>query len=119
MRALRINKSDFRFQNVVSKPEAIRDADGNLTGEYETRYGPIVSAKANISAVTGTVNPSWFGADVRYDRVITTTDDFGLDERSRLWVDDLTAERHDYVVKRVAKTINGCLVAISRVTSSA
>ena len=117
MRTLHINTRPIKYQNVASNPEAIRDADGNLTGEYTSGYGAVLTARVNVSPATGIVTPSYFGADINYDRVIAVDKDFEINERTRLWIDDLEAERHDYVVKRVARSINGCLVAISKVNT--
>ena len=42
-----------------------------------------------------------------------------MDERTRLWIDDHNAAQPDYVVKRVAQSINGFLVAVSKVHNNA
>lgn len=118
MRILRINQRGFKYQNYSGDPEPIRDVEGNLTGEYTSGYGDVLEGMANISPATGIVSPSYFGADRNYDRVIATDRDYGLDERSRLWIDDLNASRYDYVVRRVAKSINGILIAVSKVTNN-
>lgn len=119
MRMLRLNRRKFRYQNIVGEPVPIRDDNGNLTGEYASAYGPVTAAYANISPATGVVNTSYFGADVQYDRVIAAETDLGMNERTRLWIDDIDADRHDYVVKRIAKSINGVLIAVSKVTNRA
>lgn len=89
-----------------------------MTGEYSSAYGEVLVGKANISPSAGLVSPSYFGADVNYDRVIIPACDYGLNEQSRLWIDDLDGAHHDYAVRRVAKSINGTLVAVSKVTSN-
>lgn len=119
MRLLRINKRAFKFQNANADPEPIRDVHGDLTGEFTEGFGPVIASTANIAPSTGYVNRAYFGSDIQYDRVIALDKDLGIDERSRLWIDDLTAERHDYAVKRVSKSINGVLIAASKVTNRA
>ena len=118
MRMLRINKRNFRYQNANGTTEPVRDAYGNLTGEYASGYGEVLSGSGNISPASGVVSASYFGADVNYDRVIALDRDLGIDERSRLWIDDLASVRHDYVVKRVAKSMHNVLIAASKVTNN-
>ena len=45
--------------------------------------------------------------------------DIPIDENSILWVDQLdTTEDHDYIVKRVAKSLNVVSIAIAKVDVS-
>ena len=90
---------------------------------------------ANISAAKGETQTRQFGENESYDKVIVM--DFitpPIDEYSVLWVDTLpilnadgslkvndageVITPHDYVVKKVAKSLNSVSIAISKVTVS-
>lgn len=119
MRLQRVNMREFKYQNPTGDTEPIRDQHGNFNGEYAVAYGPVQTAKANISPATGVITETYFGADVKYDRVIALKSALGISERSRIWIDDLTAERHDYEVRRIAESLNSVLIAVSKVTNRA
>lgn len=118
MRLLHINKRTFKYQNATGVSIPKTDENGYITGEYDVEYGEINTARANIAPASGVVSDSYFGADIQYDRVIAAETDFGMDERSRLWIDDLNAEYPDYKVKRIARSINSVLVAVSKVPNN-
>lgn len=119
MRVLNLNKRMFKYALYTGNLEPLKDAEGNLTGEYSMGYSEPKAAYANISAATGDTSDEAFGANVSYDRVICAETDFGMDEQTRLWVDNLDAPTHDYIVKRVARSLNSVLIAIERVTTNA
>ena len=119
MRMLQINKREFQYRNALSDAVPIRDENGHLTGEYMQAYTDKFTAYANISPASGIAAETYFGSNLDYDRIIASDTDFGMDEQSQLWVDDLNSERHDYVVKRIARSINNVLIAISKVTNNA
>lgn len=126
MRCLLRNMRDFYFALYENKVD-IEDEYGNKTGEYEIVYGKPIKSKANISAAQGEVQSRQFGDSESYDKVITLGDiDTPINEYSILWVDNLptiesdgtTKTPHDYIVKKVAKSLNVVSVAISKVTVS-
>lgn len=123
MRTLRRNRRTFYY--ALYEGDAPLMENGLYTGEKGKTYSDPAKYKANISAAQGDVEARQFGEDISYDRVIC----MGLsappiNEYSRLWVDrepydgqgDLVA--HDYIVRRVARSINSVNVAISRVDVS-
>lgn len=123
MRCLLRNLSSFYYAKFESKNE-IKDEYGNNTGEYEVIYGNPVRCKGNISAAQGEMQSRQFGDSESYDKVIVLDNvDIPIDEYSILWVDSLpiindvgVAETpHDYIVKKVARSLNSVSIAISKV----
>lgn len=115
MRMLKKNMQEFRYKLLTANNVPILDPDGFETGEYAPVYSPQYIGRASISAATGETIERAFGASVEYDRVITALTDFGMDENSLLWVDDLESESNDYIVKRIARSLNNVRIAIARV----
>lgn len=126
MRALARNKVTFYYAPYAGKLP-IRDEYGNLTGEHEVVYELPVKAVANISAARGETQTRQFGESEGYDKVIVM-DKYAppIDEHSILWVDTMPefggdgypVTPHDYVVKKVARSLNGVSIAIEKVTVS-
>lgn len=131
MRCLLRNMKDFYFAPYEGKTEII-DEYGNNSGEYEVIYGSLVKCKGNISAAQGEVQSRQFGDSESYDKVIVLDNpDIPIDEYSILWVDytPLFDENnalalneqgevvtpHDYIVKKVARSLNSVSIAISKV----
>ena len=124
MKCLNRNKRMFFYAGLKGKI-ALTDDYGNRNGEYRLVYDPPVSAEANISVPTGETEVLPFGGNVDYDKIIVLDDPaFPIDEYTILWVDSApevdeeghTETPHDYVVKKVARSLNSMSVAISKVT---
>ncbi len=88
-------------------------------------YGEAVAFEANISPATGTTQVEQFGTEVEYDKVIVTSDtSCPIDEQSALFIDKEPSfssdgkPLNDYIVKRVAKSLNSISYAVSRVNVS-
>ena len=120
------NKVKFFYALYLGKAP-IKDEYGNDTGEYEVKHGSPVEFSANISAAKGETQTRQFGENEIYDKVIVMDENAPpIDEYSILWVDstptikeDGTTETpHDYIVKKVAKSLNVVSVAISKVVVS-
>lgn len=135
MRTMIRNQKSFYFAPYESKSD-ILDEYGNLTGEYEIVYGNPVKAFGNISAAQGEMQTRQFGESEIYDKVIVMDNpNTAINEFSVLWVDvvpvltddgaialnnDGTKKvPHDYVVKKVARSLNSVSIAISKVNVSA
>ena len=123
MRCMTRNKSKFYYASYIGETEII-DEYGNATGEYEISYSTPIECNANISAAQGEMQSRQFGESESYDKVIVLDDrNAPIDEHSILWVDTLphlnedgsTDTPHDYVVKKVARSLNGVSIAISKV----
>lgn len=134
MKCMEINKSDFYYALFVKKDDMV-DEYGNKTSEQKLTFLDPVLCKANISASVGETIARQFGNDVSYDKVIVMDGDKPvIVEGSRLWIDSvpqLDAEGHlavdedgniktphDYIVNKVAKSLNSYSIAIGKVTVS-
>lgn len=113
------------------------DEYGNSTGEMDRIYANAVMMNANISAATGQAQTEMFGNLDSYDKVIVTDDlNCQIDEHTVLFVDkepeypvitpsasastsevqyDTAHPKYDYIVKRVAKSLNSVSIAIRKV----
>lgn len=134
MRMMERNKSRFFYALYIEKVPKM-DEYGNVTGEYEIIRDNPVEFSANISSAKGEISTRQFGESESYDKVIVMgTDAPPIDEYTVLWVDktpqvDETGALvtnddgevitpHDYIVKKVAKSLNSVSIAISKVTVS-
>ena len=126
---------------------AVIDEDGNETGEIVPHYEEDVAMSANISPASGQAQAEQFGSLENYDRVIITRDmDCPIDEHTVLFIDKepeytevrtheivegqaLYADdeieevvyrlpKNDYIVRRVAKSLNHIAIAVQKVTVS-
>lgn len=124
MRLMTINLSPFNYCLLLQR-EPIMDEWGNETGEAKLVYGEPVSMSANISAASGSAQVEQFGNLPGYDKVIVT-DDMGcpIDENTVLFIDKEPAfdedgnPLYDYIVKRVARSLNSISYAVERVDVS-
>lgn len=134
MRAMLRNKSRFYYAMFVGK-EAVEDEYGNDTGEYNVIHDNPVEYFANISAAKGETTTRQFGESESYDKVIVMDNAAPpIDEYTILWVDKepkidetgaLVTDKngnvltpHDYIVKKVAKSLNSVSIAITKVEVS-
>ena len=123
MRCLIRNMRTFYYATYLRKEELV-DEYGNKTGEYEVIYSNPMLCRANVSAAQGEMQSRQFGDSESYDKVIVLNNvDIPIDEYSILWVDSLpninddnaTDTPHDYIVKKVARSLNSVSIAISKV----
>jgi hypothetical protein len=118
------NKKTFHYALYKEKVH-YTDEDGNESGEFRTVYEAPVEMRANISPATGISSIEQFGNDIKYDKVIITDDlTCPIDENSVLFVDVSPNEDaygnllFDYVVKKIARSLNSISIAISKVEVS-
>lgn len=123
MKMMERNKSRFWYSLYEGRTEKT-DEYGNLTGEFEIIRGNPHEYRANISAAKGEISTRQFGESESYDKVIVMDKDCpDIDEYSVLWIDtvpDITEDGntqtpYDYIVKKVAKSLNSVSIAISKV----
>ena len=131
MRGLVRNKTKFYYALYETREE-ITDEYGNKTGQYELVYSNPVMMFGNVSAAVGEIQNRQFGESESYDKVIVLDNpNVPINEYSHLWVDtppllteigtlvlkdDGTEQTpHDYVVKKVARSLNSVSIAISKV----
>ena len=134
MRCMNRNKVKF-FYSLYEGREPITDEYGNVTGEYDVKHGNPTEGYANISAAKGETQTRQFGESETYDKVIVMDNEAPpIDEYSVLWVDTVpqlnedgslavdeegnVITPHDYIVKKVAKSLNNVSIAISKVNVS-
>ena len=131
MRCMARNKVKFWYALFV-KQVPHKDEYGNVTSEMDVIHGNPVKGFANISAAKGETETRQFGENVAYDKVIVMDNAAPVfDEYSILWVDrepELAEDGslalddegevktpHDYVVRKVARSLNSVSYAISKV----
>lgn len=134
MRCMNRNKVKF-FYSLYEGREPITDEYGNVTGEYDVKHGNPTEGYANISAAKGETQTRQFGESETYDKVIVMDNEAPpIDEYSVLWVDTVpqlnedgslavdeegnVLTPHDYIVKKVAKSLNNVSIAVSKVNVS-
>jgi len=130
MRTQRRNSREFWYANFISKRRVMAD-DGSgsmvATNEWEPVYSEPARAVGNISAAKGSAEIEVFGSALAFDRSIAMeSPETPIDEFSVLWIDTMpefgedgeNAVRHDYIVNRVARSLNSSLVAVSKVDVS-
>lgn len=124
MRCLHRNKRKFYYA-LFKEKVAIKDEYDNDSGEYRVVYQTPVEMKANVSAATGEAQVEQFGNSLLYDKVIITDElDCPVDEHSVLCIDSPPSYDEDgnlifdYIVKKVAKSINTISFAVSKVEVS-
>lgn len=131
MRCLHRNKVRF-FYALYDKKEGIIDEYGNMTGEYAVTHGNPVECYGNISAARGEMATCQFGENEAYDRILVLDNASPkIDEYTVLWIDTIpklnkdgsisknsegeTDTPYDYIVKKVARSLNSVSIAIRKV----
>ena len=127
MRTLDRNCKTFYYCTYNSKV-AMKDSANNRTGEYKIKYNAPKEGWGNISSEKGQTQIEQFGTDVSYDKVIVTSDtDIGIDENSVLFIDKALSfatsgstdyPLFNYIVKRVARSLNSVSIAVEEVKIS-
>lgn len=125
MRTLERNKQTIYYALYEDKTP-IEDEYGNETGEYTLVYSEPKEFMLNVSSARGESYTRHFGDYVDYDKVMVTTDlSVPITETSLLWIDTLpviedgeNAIPHDYIVKKVARSLNSISYVISKVSVS-
>lgn len=119
MRELDRNKQKI-FYALFESVSSILDEDGYDTGENEPVYGSPIALSINVSGASGENAIQQFGSTIDYDRVLVTCDlTLPIDEQTVFWIDNTdTSKPYDYVVKKIAKSLNSTLIAVKKVRVS-
>ncbi len=134
MRCMARNKLKFWYA-LYTKKTPITDDYDNFGGEYDVEHGNPIMGYANISAAKGETQTRQFGETESYDKVLVVDNAApAFDEYSILWVDRMpelvedgslavdeegnVKTPHDYIVKKVARSLNSVSYAISKVNVS-
>lgn len=120
MRTLLRNKRKFWYC-LYQDTEIQHDEYGNETSERKVIYSEPIPMMANVSPATGQSNTEQFGNLDNYDKVIVTDwMECPIDENSVLFIDKGPEHNtdgdlmYDYVVRRVAKSLNVVAIAASK-----
>lgn len=119
MRALKRNKVKFYYAPFVERQRSDKGYG------FISIYGDAVAVMGNISPATGTTSVEQFGNNVDYDKVIVLDNpNTSIDENSILFL-EIAPEKntdgdyiYDYIVKKVARSLNSVSVAVSKVNVS-
>lgn len=124
MKTLKRNQTPFWYL-LYDRKEPVKDEWGNESGETKVLYKDAVKCKANVSAATGSAQVEQFGNFAGYDKVIVTDDlSCPIDENTVLFIDkepeysEDGTPLYDYIVKRVARSLNSVSYAVSKVSVS-
>lgn len=127
MKALARNKQTL-YYSLYSGKTAVNDADGLFTGEYKESYATPVTTRMNISPANGRSALEAFGITTNYDKVLVTDDmSCPIAEDTILWigieptsvVNGVTVSNpHNFVVNRVAKSLNSIVYGVTEVSVS-
>ena len=119
MKCLKRNQRVFYYAPFLRK-EKLEKGYG-----YKPVYGDPVEMRGNISAGTGETSAEQFGNNIEYDKVIVLDDPHvPISESSILFIDLIPDKNdkgdyiYDYIVKKVAPSLNSVSIAISRVEVS-
>ena len=116
MRTLEINRQPMWYALCTGKTEVI-DEYGNHTGVYELTYSNPVYYPVNMSESRNIVNFEAFGITADYDRTFVTSDlSCPIKEDTIIWFGaDPATDPHNYVVHRIANSLNSITIAIRAV----
>ena len=116
MRTLEINKQPMWYALLTGKSEVI-DEYGNHTGVFELTYSAPVYYPVNMSESRNIVKHEAFGVTADYDRTFVTSDlSCPIKEDTIIWFGaDPTTDPHNYVVHRIANSLNSITIAIRAV----
>ena len=130
MRDLASNSKKLWYATYQDKTP-VYDENNDFTGDYTSGYSDPVMFRANLSATRGTqgftgtgASNEYFGADVKYDRIISTSRmDLPIDEYCLIWTkkpatntvngaEVIDYDKADYHVTAVAEGVHHMKYAI-------
>lgn len=122
MKTLARNKKTLYYA-LQKEIKGVDDEYGNFSGQYDIEYYTPVETQMNISPARGEAILEQFGISEQYDKVVVTDDmSCPIAEDSVLWLDTVpeivngeTATPFDYLVIRVAKSLNCIAIAVKKV----
>lgn len=104
--------------------QPILDDEGYETSEQEITYEKPIKFMCSVSPATGYAQVNTFGNLESYDKVLITDDiNCPIDENTVLFIDrkpgfNQGKPTYDYIVRRVAKSLNFIYYAVSKVKVS-
>ena len=118
MKTQKRNQTTIYYANYVSTSDVTStDEWGNtiMSGEKQASYTEPTAIDLVVSPATGITAEELFGDLSNYDRILVTEKGCPINENSLLWIERSADEPHDYVVKKVSRSLNFVAYAISRV----
>lgn len=115
MQLLNRNKKTISYKNYLGTMTPIVDDDGYETGEYTESYSNVKTAQVYVTANRGDASEEMFGTTLDYDNIVYAELSCDINEYSLLWVDADTTDPNDYIVRRVATSLNHKAIAIKKV----
>ena len=112
MRTLQKNARVCYYANPTGETEMLKDEWGNLTSEAVEKFTEPVKMKANYSQSAGEEVLNVFGSFTDYSKTMVFAGECPLVEGSRVWIKNNTDEDSDYIVTKVAESLNFSLVAL-------
>lgn len=125
------NKTPIWYANFDGmKPITVIDEYGNTleTGESAISYTDPIKLFANVSPARGESASRQFGEFEDYDKVIVFAGKSPVTETSVFWIDNLDGGEipqidganipHDYIVRKVAQSLNSTSLAVQKVNVS-
>lgn len=111
MKLLKRNMTEFEYLPYDGTETDLNES-GEHTGEFHQSYGSPVKMKGNISSPSGYVNPTFYGADIRYTHIlIMDQPDPGINEYGLIrWKGEM------YEVRAVRPSLNALSVALRKQT---
>ena len=127
MKALARNKHTLYYALKTGLTN-VNDSNGLYTGEQTPTYGTPVKVEMNISPATGRTVLEWMGIATNYNKVLVTDDmSCPITEDTILWIGvepTVTvngvskSNPHNYLVSRVAKSLNSIVYGVIEVNVS-
>lgn len=121
MKTLKRNQTTIYYANYEStEATTVVDEYGNPleSGEKMVVRTDPIAIDLVVSPASGVIADEMFGGLQDYDRILVTEKGCPIDEYSVLWIEAPITESHDYIVKKVAKSLNFVAYAVSRVEVS-
>ena len=118
MKTLNRNKQTIYYA-LFQEDAAHYDGNGFYSGEFASGYSEAVKARMNVSPARGEATLDQFGINEQYDKALVTDDlNCPITETTILWIGVPPTEPHNYVVVRVAKSLNSITYAVRKVDVS-
>ena len=127
MKALARNKQTLYYALKTGLTN-VNDSNGLYTGEQTPTYGTPVKVEMNISPATGRTVLEWMGIATNYNKALVTDDmSCPITEDTILWIGvepTVTvngvskSNPHNYLVSRVAKSLNSIVYGVIEVNVS-
>lgn len=115
MQLLNRNKQLIQYTTYSGSMSATKDTNGDYTGEYTETYSALKSIMGYVTASKGEAMEQMFGKDLDYDKILYVPKSCEIDEYTLLWLNASSSASNDYIVTKVAESLNHKAIAIKKV----